>query len=169
MSNTSKTIFFAFVLVVLSGCTNTIKLTEQFNAEQAKRKLKPGANTVSGSALIRKNGGGVVTCAGLPVYLIPSGEYADARISAIYGNTKSGFRSVSKSYKFVPDDKQYSTYVIKTMCDAQGQFKFTNVTDGSFYAVTSIVWKSGYSDQGGSLMRAVSLRSGTSEHIVLSP
>jgi hypothetical protein len=75
-----KTIILTVTLLValLSGCAanRQASLTTPFDKAQAQRMLEPGANSIRGSALMRQVGGGVVTCAGGQVFLMPVTEAA---------------------------------------------------------------------------------------------
>ncbi|ARU87102.1 hypothetical protein [Pseudomonas sp. M30-35] len=172
----NKSIFRGCVLlglagVVLVGCATTkpVQLTTSFNADEARRLTQPGVNIISGSALIRQNGGGVVTCAGLPILLIPHTSYAVERIRAIYGNTERGYNNVYRQVKFTPDEPGYLQHTRQTVCDAQGKFVFPNAADGRFYLIGNITWQVGNTAQGGSLMHAVTVNGGESRDVVLSP
>lgn len=164
------------IVAFFTGCNQvqipTYNLSSTFNAEKAKELLVDGNNTIKGSALIRQSGGGVVTCAGNTVYLLPYTEYTKERIIALYGNDIKGFNHAgygAKRLNFSPDSKEYLDLTKKTICDAQGFFKFNNITDGIFYVSTSIIWKIGYSMQGGALMEKITVKSGETKEIVLTP
>ncbi|MES1927437.1 putative lipoprotein [Salinisphaera sp. T31B1] len=146
-------------------------MNSPFDAEKAQQMLKPGPNTITGSAVIRQSGGGVVTCAGNPVYLVPSTEYATQRIRAIYGNGYKGYVPAAgyRKIEFIPDEPGYNKYTRQTSCDAQGNFEFTSVADGYFYVTTAITWSVNYVAQGGALMQYVDVRGGETEKVVLSP
>ncbi|WP_146180674.1 hypothetical protein [Pseudomonas sp. HMWF032] len=156
--------------VVLVGCAiaKPVNLTSSFNAQEARELTRPGVNIVSGSALIRQNGGGVVTCAGLQVLLIPKTAYAAERMRVIYGNTERGYNSVYRQVAFNPEIPEYQSINRSTLCDAQGHFSFDDVADGSFFVVSQIVWNVG-GPQGGAVMQAVTVRGGESKQLVLSP
>lgn len=156
----------------IAGCATPqkpVQLTSRYNANEAQRLIQPGANIVSGSALIRQNGGGIVTCAGLSIMLIPHTEYAAERIRAIYGNTERGSNPIHRRLQFVPDDTRYLQLTRQAVCDAQGRFTFNDVADGRFYLISVINWQVGNAVQGGSLMQAVSVKGGESQEVVLSP
>ncbi|MBP7370582.1 MAG: hypothetical protein KA902_04010, partial [Arenimonas sp.] len=65
---------FVSISILLTGCMTapTITLTTPFDSDYAQKMLADGTNMVKGSALIRQAGGGVVTCAGNEVLLIPN-------------------------------------------------------------------------------------------------
>lgn len=171
-----KLTILAFATMLITGCAAPIQKIDtsaQFDKEQAQSLLSDGTNNLKGSALIRQRGGGVVSCAGYEVTLIPVTEYASERMRAIYGSTERGFRSAgmgSKRIAFNDEPPEFKDLVRKTNCDAQGYFKFDKISNGDFYISTSIVWKvNDYFLEGGVLMRHVSFSGGESKDIVLSP
>lgn len=150
--------------------TRRVQITTPYDGTEAKSLLKQGSNTVTGSALIRQKGGGVVTCAGNDANLIPATAYARERMHALYGSDSKGYRGgVTREVIFEPEEPEYKENIRTTRCDAQGFFKFRNVADGQFFVVTSVLWSSGYVAEGGVLMQRVSLSDGQEEEIVLSP
>lgn len=166
-----KILSAVFLVGLMTGCATPkpVQLTANFNTQEASELIKPGVNILSGSALIRQNGGGVVTCAGLPIQLIPKTAYAAERIKAIYGNTLRGYSPVMSQLKFTPDYPEYLQLSRQTLCDAQGNFEFGDVADGDFFVISAIVWQVGNYPQGGALMQAISVRNGDSKQLVLSP
>jgi hypothetical protein len=160
----------ALACAALTGCApTTVNLKSSFNAQEARAMTQRGVNMITGSALIRQNGGGVVTCAGLPVTLLPKTAYAAERVAVIYGNTQQGYNPAYRVVTFTPNPAEFAQYVRKTTCDAQGRFAFGDVADGEFFVETSITWQVGYSLQGGNLMQAVSVNGGEAREVVLSP
>ena len=165
-----------FVLCILfAGCATTknIMLTSHFDSNIAKSMLEQGDNTIKGSALIRQRGGGVVTCAGSEVVLIPATDYARERIRAIYGNEIKGYAAAGfghKQVKFDPSEPEYFQLMKKTIGDAQGYFSFPNIKDGNYFVVTCIAWKvNDYFYEGGNLMQYVAVSDGETKEIVLAP
>jgi len=163
-------------LTVLAGCAvpkpqqpPEFQVGVPFDQAAARRSIEPGPNTVRGSALLRQRGGGIVSCAGLDVRLIPDTEYASRRMSILYASEEAGFISISMPLvRFAPDLPEYMSTTRVAKCDAQGNFVFERVADGSFFVVTRITWGVGYSTEGGSLMKRVSVSGGQSVHQVLS-
>lgn len=158
-----------------AGCTKNVTLQNNFNEAEASEALKPGNNTVKGSALLRKQNGEVVTCAGSTVDLVPANAYSNERMTHIYGNTARGFATAglrANILKFTNHDQRYeNTGMRKTRCDAQGFFKFDNVKDGSYFVTTVITWKASGNDyfpQGGALMQRVDVRDGVEQEVVLT-
>lgn len=156
-------------LFILTGCVEPqiINLTASFDIEQAKYIQDKGNNTIKGNAFLKQNGGGVVTCAGNGVDLIPITEYAKERIGKIYSNTEKGF-SQNRGITFNPNSNDYRKYMKNTVCDSQGNFKFENIADGDYFITTVVTWNVGSMPQGGGLMQKVSLKNGELKEIVLA-
>lgn len=169
-----RKLIFLSAAALLAGCVTpatvpSYDIQASFDAAAAKAQLAEGPNTIKGSALIRQQGGGVVTCAGQQVYLIPATAYATERIRALYGNTERGINAARRNYRFNPDPPEYLSLVRTTRCDAQGSFTFERVADGPFYVSTQVSWTVANSLQGGNLMHFVSVKGGQTGSVVLSP
>jgi hypothetical protein len=140
-----------------------------FDQEEAFRLVKEGANTIKGNASMRQPGGGVVTCAGQAVHLIPATAYAKQRMLALYSSTERGVTPARRSYKFVPDPPEYYALVRTTKCDSKGNFVFRRVSDGEFFIAVLVSWRVGDSPQGGQLMHRVSVRNRQTSSVVMGP
>lgn len=159
------------VPLFLSACASPqiIKSEIPFDREQALGMLKPGKNTIKGSALIRQNNGAMVTCAGNEVELLPATKYAEDRIQQIYGSNEKGFRQ-ARGFDARNFDPDYEKLTRRAICNAQGFFTFSDVSDGDFFITTSIVWRTNpYLLDGGVLMRRVRINGGRDIEIVLAP
>jgi hypothetical protein len=131
--------------------------------------MEPGGNIVKGNGFMRQQGGGVVTCAGSTVTLVPATAYADERAAALYGIVNERRASTSNvMLRFEPDYPAYKTLVKQTMCDAQGNFTFERVADGTFYVTTFVNWKVGASQQGAALAIRVVVAGGQTTSVVIS-
>lgn len=164
------------LLLSLAGCAVPSGLVQPiynlratFDATEATRLIGDGGNTIKGNAFMRQNGGGVVTCAGQTVSLIPATAYAKERIFALYDSLERGVNASRKNYKFVPDSLEYASLVRSTKCDSQGNFLFERVADGEFYVQVLVYWKVGYNMEGGNMMHRVSVRGAQSSSVILSP
>ncbi len=178
-------VILLFVSLILASCvippnvtTNFIRdrnISSMFDRDKAMKLLEDGSNTVKGSSLLRQRGGGVVTCAGNSVLLIPETPYARERMVALYRNTVKGYTGYNSDYgrvvrriRFKPDLPEYYRLMKETTCDAQGYFKFNNVADGNFFVTTSILWEVSSITQGGILMYYVRVSGGETKEIVLA-
>lgn len=151
-----KLLFAVIFAVVLGGCATVQQYTISvpFDRTQAAALMLAGNNTIHGNAFMRQKGGGVVSCAGSTVTLVPATAYADERTGALYGRGDSGM--TRKSFQFQPDYPEYRTLTKTTTCDSSGNFQFNDVADGDFFVVTTVSWTAGaYNVQGGSLMHKV--------------
>ena len=161
---------------LLAGCATgpqKIAIQASLDRSQAQTLLSEGTNTIRGSALIRQRAGGVVSCAGRDVVLIPETAYASERMQALYGNTQRGYNPAFGGRRVNlenGDSADYAKLTKRTQCDAQGFFKFEKIANGNFYVATVINWQvSDYFQEGGSLMQRVSVSNGEVKEIVLAP
>ena len=149
-----------------------VSIASQFEADKAREMSQgKGNNTIKGSALMRQSGGGVVTCAGKTVSLVPAIAYAKEKIQAVYGNTQRGAVSYYDAFLIVfSPDIPYETFSRSSICDAQGFFKFEEVPDGEYFVTVVITWSGGsYLTQGGYLMQRVEVKEGKAVEVVLAP
>lgn len=156
-------------VALLSGCATTrptVSIESPFDAAQARLLSQDGPNTIRGNGFLRQRGGGVVTCAGSEVVLVPATYYARERIAYLYGT--GGINSRRLNPIFVPDPPEYRTSTKKTRCDAQGNFTFDRVADGDFFVTTGVHWQAGGTNQGGPIMSRARVSGGESINLVVS-
>ena len=157
-------------LFVLGCVPKPQPITQIFNPEDVSWIYDSGPNKISGSALIRQKGGGVVTCAGYQVSAVPVSSYAKERIGKMYGNTQRGYNPATGGRKVVEPDLRYVDMSKNTVCDAQGKFVFDDLPNGQYYITTNVLWQvNDYFYEGGSLMQYVSVEGGESKDIVMTP
>lgn len=160
------------VAAMLVGCAappQRVVLNYPFDAAAAAALLRPGPNTITGSALMRQVGGGVVTCAGIPVRLIPATDYAERRMNVLYGSGR--YVPITKQrVVFEPEEPAYIQQQRVSTCNAQGFFRFDGVADGSYFIISVITWRVGeYNLQGGGLMAKIQVRGGETLDVTLAP
>lgn len=176
-----KKIMLSLFICCLSAChfptipTFTHNMKNEFDVKQAQNLLKNGKNTIIGNAFLRQRGGGIVTCAGQEVHLIPATVYADERMFYLYLGVKQGFTSAlpQKNIVFIPDSSEYKNLMKKTICDSSGHFKFNNIADGSFYITVPVIWEIATNQyhrsiEGGYLMQKVEVEKGKVKEIVIT-
>ena len=161
-------------VALLSACMANIPLKHSMVSSSDPTEIawfyEDGQNSVHGSALIRQAVGGVVTCAGALVHIMPVSTYADERMQAIHGNHTSGYSQHDANLINEAPDQAYLDASINATCDAQGFLSFRNLPDGEYYIVVGIQWHvSGYAVQGGGLMKRVALAGGDAVEVVLAP
>lgn len=157
--------------ISLAGCAYqpprpaVFPLTQEFDATQAKRQILDGSNAIKGNAFMRQRGGGVVTCAGATVSLVPATAYAKERIDRIYGG-KASARPIDAVFE--PDPAEYKKLIRTTRCDAQGNFQFDRVADGEFFLTTAVIWNVSSQLQGGTVVQMITLANGQTLNTVLT-
>lgn len=136
--------------------------------EMASALLGHGTSTVKGSALLRQRGGGVVTCAENPVYLVPATPSVTQQIRQIFGG-ESGYVAhggdtvIGGGTVVAPIEPNRMT-----TCNAQGFFSFANVRAGRWHVMTTVLWTIGDSHQGGALLRTAEVADGAEVEVVLT-
>lgn len=156
----------------LTGCAATpavVSTGPAFERAAAELLLAPGNNEISGSAFLRQQGGGVVTCAGQDVTLIPATTYARRVVIALYGTATEQARNQGRSVRIEPSSDEFGKLVKTTQCDAQGNFSFENITDGEFFLETKVTWVVAGSTNGGAIIRPVRVSGGERIRVVISP
>lgn len=136
-------------------------LTVEFDAAQAEQlSARKGSNVIKGNGFLRQRGGGVVTCAGFEVFLIPATQYAAERFRAIYGAVDQGFNAADRVVNFIPDLPGYHQHRRAARCDAQGNFVFDQVADGEYFVHVTVRWQVAGKEQGGALMQRATVSGG---------
>ena len=167
--------------VVLTGCAPALKVVPvgvrwEPSMHLAAKQMEKGKNTINGSAFLRQAGGGVVTCAGSEVSLIPDTPYSRKRLSILYGNPDKGYRKHLSDYFGVTVDnafESYDRYQHTTVCDAQGKFSFKNVADGSWFLQSEAIWTVPArifidSLQGGYMVDRIDVKGGETRDVIIS-
>jgi hypothetical protein len=170
-----KSLAFATVsALALSACgSRPFALSVPFPEQAAAAAMQPGANSIQGSGLLRQRGGGVVTCAGRPVWLMPANAYTREWISYEYewnGDAMDGYGikyAGTRPYVYL-HPPGFSYHRKTTACDAQGNFRFDGLADGSYYVTTDVSWTVGYSPQGGVLIKHIGLSGGKKHDLVIT-
>jgi hypothetical protein len=138
--------------------------TSIYNPEEVSWFNQEGYGTIVGNAFIRKQDGGIVSCAGQPVLLFPSGSYADERIEYLYQSLESGHNNTRNIDKA---DPKYAENGSQTVCDVDGRFKFQSLPAGSYYVISTVWW--GDPIQGGAqMMKRVSIIGDETKEITIS-
>lgn len=162
----------AVFLTCLTGCAVApvaVSTGPAFDQAAAELLLRPGNNEISGSAFLRQQGGGVVTCAGQDVSLIPVTAYARRVFVALYGTSTEQARHRGRLVRIEPSSDEFGKLVKTTQCDAQGNFSFDGVTDGEFFLETTVTWIVAGSTNGGPIFRPVRVSGGERIRVVISP
>lgn len=109
-------------------------------AEQAFKGYGPA--TITGQAFLRQRGGGVVTCGGMPVLIVPATAYF-----------REMFEINHRGESPIGGQAAVGEFGIKTTCDAQGNFTFDRIQKGEWIVSVMVNWQAGGERQGGLLLK----------------
>ena len=130
--------------VVMAGCAappaQRAAPLPAFDAELHAPYSATGSASISGQAMRRQRGGGVVTCAGGRVLLAPATPYMRAVVQRALSGELAGSERLPASAGAV---------VRSTRCDAQGRFRFDGLAPLRWIVATDVTWYSGRDRQGG--------------------
>jgi hypothetical protein len=157
------------VVIAIVACAPTMVQIPVAPADMqlATDMLGKGTSTVKGSALMRQRGGGVVTCAGNDVFLIPATPSASSELQRVFHGDKGwvargGDEMGGGKLVVAPTPNRAG------VCNAQGFFTFTNVKAGKWYVMTTVIWTVGNENQGGTMLGSAEVSEGQEAEIVLS-
>lgn len=156
--------------VLLAACMqNIVETKTPFDPNAGRYILAKGSGAIEGQAFMRQAGGDVVTCAGEEVTLIPATEYQKERMAIIYGSVQGGRRTSSIGDMPPTRDPRATQLEKKTVCDAEGDFVFSNLAAGEYYVTSRVLWSSGqYVTEGGLLASYVKLSPGERKRVLLN-
>jgi hypothetical protein len=171
--NMKKIIIPVLTAATIVGCASTSKMTQTFEPKNVEWVLEEGTRTITGQAFLKTLGGDVKTCAGNAVYLIPSSAYADERIQYIYGTGMNGYNPhMTFLGKRLPDaDPRYGGYNIQGICDASGNFEFSNIPEGNYYLLAAVLWQTRANSlnyEGGWLMQRLDVKPESSRKYIMT-
>jgi len=150
----SYTIYLIGVLLIVGSATppKKILVTEPYSEEELLR-YSNGQHTITGQAFMRQRGGGVVTCAGAEVTIVPLTKFAEKILQVrLSGNTPQ-----YSTQEQVAGGGRSRSYIQKAICDAQGNFIFNKVSKGRWFFETKVSWRVGDSYQGGYVRKKVKI------------
>lgn len=131
--------------------------TIEFDSNHHSEYNKTGNSTVRGQAFLRQKGGGVVTCAGSQVMLIPATPYFREAINMARAGQRKPILSPEAQ-----DLRKTST------CDSQGNFSFSKVPAGKWFLVTEVSWIVAGLSQGGGLLEEITTDNDSVTEIIMS-
>ncbi len=147
----------ATLCLILTACGG-VEVTEiprpSFDPAVASFALEgDGQTEVSGSAFARQRGGGVVSCAGNDVWLLPDTPFFHWVTTQVV--TRDATEYLFDSGADTTEDWPIATrlqdtmeYVRQSQCDIDGRFRFPDVPAGRYFVATVITWTAG-TQQGG--------------------
>jgi len=173
-----RTLLLIPTIALLTACATAPQYTgtASFDSEEVSWFNEQGTNTIEGSAFVRQNNGGVVTCAGGRVDIFPAGRYASDRIAHLYGPGATGF-NVRRGGNLPDADPEYLHTQKNVHCDVEGKFTVNDLPDGAYFLTTTVNWNT-YTyggifgpiahAQGGNLMARVVVQGGETKSIAMS-
>jgi len=130
-----------------------------YSAEEHEPYRADGSASITGQAFLRQRGGGVVTCAGEKVMVMPDTQYfRETLLQLKAGAVPSAGQDVWKG----------AGLVRRTQCDAQGNFTVTKLPAGNWLVVTAVLWTVGYRQQGGIVSTSVPVKANQAAQVLLS-
>ncbi len=153
-------VVLVLIAIALGGCATPQRQSQpepeplRFDYDLHKPYLGPGPNKVYGQGFLRTNVGGVVTCAGNQVLLLPATPY--------YSQVKDAY-VLGKLRPFLP----YG-YSQKSQCDAEGNFVFSEVPDGIWLFLTEVRWTFRGKPQGGVVAAEAGIQGGGTFQVIVS-
>ncbi len=165
-----RVIYSLLVLVTATACIPPTMLSVAVAPEDvspATAMLESGTGTIRGSGVLRQQGGGVVTCAGNDVFLIPATPSVSSELRKIFGGdigyVANGGGELGGGVFVTPPTPNRTA-----VCDAQGFFTFSDVRPGRWHLMTTITWVVSSATQGGTLLSSTQLAEGARVELVLT-
>ena len=133
-----------------------VKMQTKFDYSEHEPYAKRGENGISGQAFLRQEGDGVITCAGSRVLLLPATSYFREMFwhIIIAGSDPEPPETPYPSLK---------SMIRRTQCDAQGNFSFQEIPDGTWFILTQVNAK-----DGGVLITEVTLSNRRTTSVLLT-
>lgn len=164
-----KFLYLMASLALLAACGAPVEVQAPFDAREVAYISSRGPATVSGQAFMRQNGGGVVTCAGETVHLIPAGAYTKEFMTKAFRSPQGGRIPAIMAFQ-TDHPAEYGRLQRRTTCDAEGDFEFQGVANGEYYVTSVVLWQVGDSfiPEGGALAKYVRVSNGNSQRVLLN-
>ncbi len=108
-----------------------VKMQTKFDYSEHEPYAKPGDNGISGQAFLRQQEDSVVTCAGSRVLLVPATSYFREMF----------WHMIITGSEPEPPETPYpslKSMIRRTQCDAQGNFSFSEIPDGTWFILTQV-------------------------------
>jgi hypothetical protein len=133
-----------------------VKMQTKFDYSEHEPYAKPGENGISGQAFVRQQEDSVVTCAGSRVLLVPATSYFREMF----------WHMIIAGSEPEPPETPYpslKSMIRRTQCDAQGNFSFSEIPDGTWFILTQVNAR-----EGGVLITEVTLSNGRIIQVLLT-
>ena len=141
---------------VQKSAPSFMKMQTKFDYSEHEPYAKRGENGVSGQAFLRQQGENVVTCAGSRVLLLPATSYFREMF----------WHLIIDGSEPEPPETPYpslKSMIRRTQCDAQGNFSFSEIPDGTWFILTQVNAR-----DGGVLITEVTLSNRSTTPVLLT-
>lgn len=128
-----------------------------FDSASTREALLPGDTTLSGRVLMRLSSGGVLSCAGGTIRLIPATPYADAWVDRTYRANPSDVPTPTGVLYQPTSDRApepglslnpaFLSMVHEGGCDRDGFFQFDRLRAGDYYLESRLHWQKDIYDE----------------------
>lgn len=111
--------------------------TSAFRTSDFAWSTAPGSGRIDGQLSYRPMGK-VHSCAAAGVLLTPDTPWVRSRMNILYSATDKAVLPADEVRRRTPPERSqdYSSFVRRTACDAQGRFSFNGLPDGTWYVIT---------------------------------
>lgn len=158
--------------LLLSACFSPqVNIDTPFDPAASAYVTRNGSGTITGQAFMRQMGGGVVTCAGSEVTLVPATGYFVEAITETFGASEGGRIGVLQRPQVNGTDPRASSARRATVCDAQGNFTFRQISSGEYYVLADVTWYAPTNQiipEGGSLAKRIRIQGGETVQVILN-
>ena len=149
-----------------------VQLKSVFNLAEVEWVKEIGNSSLKGKAFLKLAGGEYKGCAGFNVELLPVAKYSNERILKTYGNNEQGQILLKDNPpKFTPDAKEYHDMVIKTQCNENNEFSFSQIKSGDYYIMGFIIWDAAVDGKtvkdGGAVMKRIHINEKESPEVLI--
>ncbi len=129
--------------------------------EDGKWALAKGNNTISGHAEIAGTDGNSRNCSGASATLLPAIAATRSRMDVLYGPGRDFIQiGTARPPAGSPELERLARHA---SCDREGNFRFSNVPDGSFFVTAGFAGR-----PVASVKRQVDVRGGQNESVLLT-
>ena len=108
-----------------------VTMRTKFDYSEHESYAKPGENGIRGQAFLRQEGDSVTTCRGNRVLLLPATSYFREMF----------WHMIAARSEPNPPETPYPSLknmIRRTECDAQGNFSFSEIPDGTWFVLTQV-------------------------------
>jgi len=156
--------------LLLAACAETVSVENKWDPNEAVYATRSGSAVISGQGFLRQRGGGVVTCAGSAVIMLPVTAFTVELVQKTTGSPQGGVQGAFSPRLPELQNIDMSRHGRISQCDANGDFQFSNIPAGEWYVTTDVRWTVGDNiiPEGGSIVRRIKVGSGERKRVILS-